>query len=158
VKFKTRCSQTWKARVSEQWLRAQGVRAVEQWIGISAEEIKRIRPTRRAWLRLRYPLVELEMTRADCLHLIGAVGWPMPERSSCYICPMRSLGDWRRLAARNPTDFAKAVEVERELQRVDPDVFLHPTARPLNVAVNGCRQPRAEVAPAGCEPGLFSCS
>jgi hypothetical protein len=157
-KLHTHCSAGWKARVAERWLRGQGVTAIEQWIGIAADEMRRAKPSRRAWIRLRYPLVERDLSRADCIHLIGAAGWPLPERTSCWLCPHRSIGDWRRLAARNGEDFELAVEAERQIQRTHPDVFLHQSGRPLNAAVNGCRQPRG-VAPAkGCEEGLFSCS
>jgi hypothetical protein len=157
-KMHTHCSAGWKARVAERWLRRQGVKSVEQWIGISADETRRVRSDRRSWVRLRYPLVERGLTREDCLYLIGSVGWPRPERSSCWLCPHRSTGDWRRLAARNPDDFQRAVEVERTIQLNHPDVFLHRSAVPLNVAINGCRQAGEANAPSGCKEGLFSCS
>ena len=158
-KLHTHCSAGWKARVAERWLREQGVKRIEQWIGIAADESRRVRSSRRAWVRLRYPLVELGLTRADCSHLIGATGWPLPERTSCYLCPHRSIGDWRRLAARNAEDFQKAMDVERAIQKTNPDVFLHPHARPLNAAVNGCRQ-RADAGTRSkaCQPGLYSCA
>lgn len=157
-KLHTHCSSGWKARVAERWLRDQGVIAIEQWLGIAADEERRARPSRVAWIKMRYPLVERGMTRADCAHLIGSERWPLPERTSCYLCPQRSVGDWRRLAARNPGDFAKAVEAERQIQETHPDVYLHQSGQPLNVAVNGCRQAGTPDARKGCEEGLFSCN
>lgn len=157
-KFHTHCSNGWKARVAERWLRQQGAVAIEQWVGISAEERKRIRTSEKAWVRLRYPLVERGMTRNDCIYLIGQAGWPLPERTSCYLCPHRSLGDWRRLAARNFEDFQRAVDAEKVIQITNPDVFLHSSGKPLDVAVNGCASAGEKDSPSGCEVGLFSCS
>lgn len=157
AKLHTHCSNGWKARVAQRWLRAQGVTAVEQWVGIAMEEQRRVRASERAWIRLRYPLIERGMTRADCMYLIGHAGWPMPERSSCYLCPHRSDGDWRRLAARHFSDSKRAVDAEREIQRTNPDVYLHRSGKPLDVAINGCHQAGRE-APTGCDVGLFSCA
>lgn len=157
-KLHTHCSSGWKERVAQRWLRDQGVKAVEQWVGIAAEETRRVRESSHAWVRLRYPLIERGMTRADCVYLIGQAGWPLPERTSCWLCPHRSQGDWRRLAARNPSDFARAVEAERLIQATNPDVYLHRSGKPLAVAVNGCMQAGERDAPQGCAAGAFSCS
>jgi hypothetical protein len=157
-KLHTHCSNGWKAQVAERWLRAQGVQAVEQWVGISAEETSRVRESDKAWIRLRYPLIERGLTRSDCVYLIGSAGWPLPERTSCYLCPHRSAGDWRRLAMRNREDFARAVDAERQIRRTNPDIYLHRSGKPLDVAVNGCAQAGERDAPTGCEAGLFSCA
>jgi hypothetical protein len=146
-KLHVHCSNEWKALVARRWLRAQGVTACEQWIGISADETRRVRESDRAWIRIRYPLIGRGLTRSDCMYLIGQAGWPQPERTSCYLCPHRSQGDWRRLAARNPADFSRAVEAEREMQKTHPDVFLHRSDVALNAAVNGCRQAGEPNAP-----------
>jgi len=157
-KLHTHCSNGWKARVAEKWLREQGVHAVEQWVGISAEETARVRESDKAWIRLRYPLVERGLTRNDCTYLIGQAGWPLPERTSCYLCPHHSQGDWRRLAMRNREDFMRAVEAEREIRKTNPDIYLHRSGKPLDQAINGCTQAGERDAPTGCEAGLFSCS
>lgn len=157
-KFHTHCSKGWKASVAENWLRQQGAVAVEQWVGISAEERKRIRASEKAWVRLRYPLVELGMTRPDCIYLIGQAGWPLPERTSCYLCPHRSIGDWRRLADRNPEDFQRAVDAEKVIQITQPDVFLHSYGKPLDIAVLADARTKEADGRSTCEPGLFSCS
>ena len=40
---------------------------VEQWIGISFDEIVRMKPSFEPWQVNRWPLIERAMTRADCL-------------------------------------------------------------------------------------------
>lgn len=41
---------------------------VEQWIGISLDEAARIKPSRQAYITNRWPLIEKQMTREDCLN------------------------------------------------------------------------------------------
>jgi hypothetical protein len=139
-KLHTHCSQQWKMKTAKRWLRSQGVHECEQWIGIAADEARRAKPDDAAWVRTRWPLIEMGLTRADCLYLIGHSGWPQPERTSCYMCPNRSDGDWRRLAMRSPDDFRRAVELEARVQEQFPDTYLHRSGKPLALAINGCQQ------------------
>ncbi len=39
---------------------------VELWIGISRDEVIRIKHSRQSWIEDYWPLLELGMTRADC--------------------------------------------------------------------------------------------
>ncbi len=156
AKLGTHCTGKWKAKVARRWLRSQGAATIEQWIGIAADEERRVRPSRYAWIRLRYPLVDRGLGRGACVALIQREGWAVPERTSCVVCPQHSSGEWRRLAARYPQDFARAVAYEREIQRQCPDIYLHRSGRPLDAAVNGCLQAGEEGGPSACEPSLFA--
>ncbi len=40
---------------------------VELWIGISRDEIIRMKPSRQRWVDHRWPLIDLGMTRQDCI-------------------------------------------------------------------------------------------
>lgn len=131
VKFRTRCSGPWKMTVAKRWLRAQGVERCENWIGIAAEESHRAKPSTVKWMGHRWPLIELGMTREDCLYLVGQSGWPMPGRTSCVMCPQQSDSEWRRMAKREPKEFARACTIEQELQQKAPDAYLHRSCVPL---------------------------
>jgi hypothetical protein len=88
----------------------------KQWIGISLDEAHRMKPPLRAWIENRYPLIDLRMTRADCLAWIESRGFPKPPRSACKQCPYHSDAEWLRLKTEEPEDFAAAVEWERKYQ------------------------------------------
>lgn len=125
-KLPTFCSNEWKKRVVERYLRGRGVEAADLWLGISVDELERARVGGRPkWLVRRYPLIEQRMTRADCLALIAEVGLPVPERSACWMCPHRTTREWRRLRDRYPQDFQMAVVFEETLAERDPDLYLH---------------------------------
>lgn len=90
---------------------------ITQWIGISYDEIQRMKPSRDKWTQHRWPLIEREMRRHDCLDWLKRNGFPEPPRSACSYCPFHSNKEWRRLKDHEPEAFAEAVRIEKELQR-----------------------------------------
>lgn len=128
-----------KAREIGNIKRGQKTVGVVQWIGISLEEIYRMKPSRDRWAESRWPLVELRLNRADCLRWMKHHGYPQPPRSACIYCPFHSNSEWRRLKLEEPQEFLKAVVFEKQLQmaksksqnfRTTP--FLHRSLKPLN--------------------------
>lgn len=111
---------------------------VTQWIGISYDEIQRMKSSRDKWTQHRWPLVELEMRRHDCIAWLKKHGFPEPPRSACSYCPFHSNKEWRRLKEHEPEAFAEAVRVEKELQRTKAETdnmrsipWLHRSCIPL---------------------------
>lgn len=154
VKLHTRCSGPWKLTVAKKWLRQQGVERCENWIGIAEDESRRAKPSKVAWFGHRYPLIELGMTREDCLFVVGQAGWPMPPRTSCVMCPQQSDHEWRRMAKMEPEEFARACAIERTLWETNPDVFLHRSCVPLGQWAGGEEWNNGEVDanPRECNP------
>ena len=87
-----------------------------QWIGISTDEAHRMKDSPVKWLDNRYPLIEMGMSRSDCLRWMKNRGYPEPPRSACYFCPYHSDREWIRLKTEEPEEFQKAVEWERRCQ------------------------------------------
>lgn len=117
------------------------VDAVDQWFGISADELRRVRISRDHWKRHVYPLVGLPdamldrpFTRLMC-HDWLRVHYPNREvpRSACIGCPYHTNDEWRRIKA-NHRQWADAVEVDRAIRHadgMDGEVFLHRDCVPL---------------------------
>lgn len=121
--------------------RGQKKIGVISWIGISLDEVSRMKPSRVAWSQSRWPLIEKEMTRHDCLRWMEKNGYPIPPRSACTYCPFHSDHEWRRLKQHEPIEFAGAVQFEKLLQdlhrnhvgkgRINSVPFLHNSMVPL---------------------------
>jgi hypothetical protein len=118
--------------------RVKEVRVIS-WIGISLDEVYRMKMSRNAWAQNRWPLIEKEMNRHDCLAWMKSHGFPVPPRSACVYCPFHSDHEWRRLRDEEPAEFKRAVEFEKELQavkRVSDKMngipFLHASLKPLD--------------------------
>lgn len=108
---------------------------VEQWIGISRDEAHRMKPSRQAWMRNRWPLVDMSMTRGDCLRWLSENGYPWPPKSSCTFCPFHDDAQWKATKA-DPAAWAQAVAVDekiRNLNRVSSTapLYLHRSMVPL---------------------------
>lgn len=119
--------------------RGQKTGGVVQWIGISLDEIQRMKPSREPWSQHRWPLIEKRMTRQKCLEWMAAHDYPKPPRSACVYCPFHSDAEWRRLKTEEPEEFARAVRFERDLQAAKAQTdnmngvpFLHSSLKPLD--------------------------
>lgn len=165
--LRRQCTREYKIVPAERELRrrgfgGRGARAVrvEQWIGISLDEIERMKPSRTPWIETRWPLVEQRLTRADCLHWFRR-RYPGRElvSSSCIGCPYHSDRHWRRLRRRR-AEWADAVEVDRRIRvlpRLRGEAFLHRSRRPLaEVDLDGPRD-RGQLGLIGAEDFSLEC-
>lgn len=135
-KMPTFCSNEWKQRPVRRWLREQGVEQCDLWLGISTDEMERMKISDKKWVHNVYPLIEIVPTsRSKCVSTVENYGWPTPPKSRCWMCPNMSPRDWRQLRDRFPDDFQKAVELEADLQKVDPMIYLHSLGILLEEAV-----------------------
>lgn len=127
------CSNEWKQRPGMRWLRSLGIKSCRVWLGMSAEEARRIRVSGLYWMKYWYPLIfELRMLRNQCVALIRSTGWigPIPH-SACKMCPNMRDDEWIDLKVNFPGDFAEACQLEADLRAIDPLFYLHPSCVPL---------------------------
>jgi len=139
------CTAEFKIRRAAKWQRQHGatkdVPAITG-LGISLDEFQRMRTDSGiATLVLRYPLIELRLTRQDCMNIIIQAGLPIPPKSSCWFCPFHRISAWQKLKRQTPELFEKAVDLEKTLSdRSDltlgrGKVFLTRKLRPLDQVI-----------------------
>jgi hypothetical protein len=137
------CTQDYKVRAIVDWCRAHGA-TLEQpattALGISTDEFQRAKNTKVPYQNIVYPLLEMRLSRANCLYLIEQAGLPRPPKSSCFFCPYHSKAAWANLQRDSPDLFAKAAEMERvaterRASRGYGPVFFHDRRVPLPMAV-----------------------
>jgi hypothetical protein len=127
-------------RVLRRHLKATRANPVELWLGISTDEITRAKPSRVLYATHRWPLVELNLSRADCEAILNAQGITA-SKSACTFCPY-GWGDTERanrLRTGDPAGWALAVEMDalfrnRRLHKGCTS-FVHPARVPLEEAV-----------------------
>lgn len=125
---------------------------VTTWIGMSMDELQRVKMANKPWTQNRWPLLEKRMTRRDCLQWMKENGYPEPPRSSCSYCPYHSNAEWQRLKTQEPEAFAQAVWYEKQLQRameqverIDGVPYLHPLREPLDTIDFAKPSPQTEL-------------
>jgi hypothetical protein len=118
--------------------RGQKTPGLVQWIGISMDELQRVKPSREPWAATRWPLIEQRMDRAACLRWMTSRGYPTPPRSACTFCPFHSNAEWRHLQKNEPEAFAEAVEFDkacrnaRQYSQLTSEAYLHRSCKPLD--------------------------
>jgi hypothetical protein len=134
-----KCTRDYKVRVIRRVLRERGLNEanpVEQWIGISNDEAaERQKASDVEWVRNRWPLVELGMSRHDCELWLVRNGYPLPPKSSCVGCPYHTDAYWREMKQDRPGAFADAVDFDlriRHMPGMDGETFLHRSLTPLS--------------------------
>jgi hypothetical protein len=130
-KLPTLCSNEWKVRVFQRWLRENGVKGADIWIGYSIDEKKRIRAQQGPWQH-RWPLIEKRLRRQDSINYVERMGWPTPPRSACWMCPNMNDLERKEQKENEPEDFKKAVLFEKAIQKEDDCVWLTQRAIPLD--------------------------
>ncbi len=118
---------------------------VEMWLGISADEMQRLKGSNEPWIEHRFPLVEdIPMGREDCLTWFRE-NYPgrILGRSACIGCPFRNASSWVSVRKSDPVGFAEAVQIDQLFR--DPnhhikrmfrgEVYLHSRRLPLAEAV-----------------------
>ena len=136
ARLPTYCSSEWKRDPISRWLRSRGYgpkAPVRIWLGISTDELGRVKPSRVKWMEHHYPLLlDVPTSRADSLLLVEKAGLPRPPRSACWMCPHHSDQEWRIIRDERPDEWAKAQAFEQQIQEREGRFYLHRSMVPLD--------------------------
>lgn len=109
--------------------------SAEVWIGISTDEIQRMKDSRDKWQTHRWPLIENRMSRQDCIKWLGDNGWEAPK-SSCIGRPYHSDAMWRDMKDNDPVAWEDAVLVDKAIRssgsKFKHEQFMHRSLKPLD--------------------------
>lgn len=139
------CTQNWKINPFVKAVRDELNRrdhkllpnSVEAWIGISKDEFLRAKPSRIKYVTNRFPLLELDMTREDCIRWLKDHDLPVPPRSACVFCPFTNKAAWQDLKRQKGADWEKAVAVDEQIRHIRPPHALYLSSKcvPLDQAI-----------------------
>ncbi len=108
---------------------------VTQWLGISLDEMQRMKDAPEKWISHRFPLFDMRMTRYHCFKWMEDHGYPVPPRSACTYCPYHSDAEWIRLKG-NKEEWAAVVEFDKVIRDgiggTKEQLFLHRDRKPID--------------------------
>ena len=109
---------------------------VEQWIGISTDEVGRMKPARDKYILNRHPLIEAKMSRQDCIDYLKKNDILLPEKSACIVCPYHNDSYWHFMKTERPEEFAEAVDFDKQVRTItrkeDEQIYVHRSCKPLD--------------------------
>ena len=110
------------------------MKPVDIWLGISLDEIERMKISQQSNLTYVYPLIDGRMTRGDCLRIFKRYNFPIPPKSSCVFCPYHSDKHWKDMKDNSRKDWEIAVQVDDEIRwntKLREPIYLHRSCVPL---------------------------
>lgn len=89
-------------------------------IGISTDEIQRMKEPREKWKRHTWPLIDMGWSRNRCLEYFEHNKIQKPPKSSCYFCPFKRIKDWRDMRDNHPMEWKRAIAFDKWLRNQSP--------------------------------------
>lgn len=105
-------------------------------IGISTDEVVRMKPSRVPWIKHEWPLIDKGLSRSNCLQYLQSKGYELPAKSSCLGCPYHSDKQWLDLKNKSPEEWRETVEVDKVIRDrafgMQQKQYMHRSCKPLD--------------------------
>lgn len=89
---------------------------VKLWIGISIDEIERIKESDVKYIEHYYPLIEYGIRIDNIINWFETNNLPVPGKSACIICPFHSDNYWKRFKKEFPEEFELACKFDDSIR------------------------------------------
>ena len=110
------CTVSFKIKPIARWIKQNAPNCI-LGKGISTDEPHRATPSRESdGYTSAYPLIELGLSRSDCLDIARDAGIPQPPKSACWFCPFKTTDQWTTMRREQPDLFEKAADLEQTFQ------------------------------------------
>lgn len=136
-----KCTREYKVAPKEKEIRrlmkAGGFDTVVDWRGLTMEELSRVKPDKRNYFYVRWPLLELRLRRGDCeRHAFDVTGIHFTW-SACKVCPARcaDVRSMREIKENEPEAWKEIVEFDlwfRRLPGMRSETFLNRQLVPMS--------------------------
>tara|TARA_Y100001963_G_scaffold24202_1_gene32485 strand:- start:384 stop:1205 length:822 start_codon:yes stop_codon:yes gene_type:complete len=113
----------------------QRMKPTELWLGISTDEVQRMKESWRFNTKYFYPLIYHNMSRAECINFYKDNNFPVPAKSSCVFCPFHSDKFWRSLKIENGSAWEMSVEIDKTIRnhpKMEQRQYLSRHCKPLD--------------------------
>ena len=113
----------------------QRMKSTEMWLGISTDEIQRMKESLFFNVDYFYPLIYHNMSRSDCMNFFIDNNFPVPVKSSCVFCPFHSDKFWLDIKKENGDAWKISLEVDKAIRnhpKMDEKQYLNRQCKPLD--------------------------
>lgn len=102
------CTDKFKLRPIQKWVKDNSLEDAIKLIGFCSGEENRVKQDDNT----EYPLIDLGLDREGCKRVIREVGWTVPDKSGCYLCPFQKKLEWIALMKNDPELYQKVITLE----------------------------------------------
>ena len=153
-----RCTSNYKRKPLKRLLRETfgNSEKFELWLGISLDEMIRMKPSDVKYITFRYPLIEKRWDRAMCEEWLMDNNIPVPVKSACVGCPYHDRALWAELNEEERKDVIEVDEIIRhkhshktiiktpEKRKQKVELYLYREGIPLTQAFKEFDEEKAE--------------
>jgi len=133
--IRRQCTSEYKiAPIKRYYQKIRKGKKIRQWIGISLDEIQRVRDSFAKYIENYYPLIENRVTISEIINWFAIQDIKLPGKSSCIVCPYHSNNYWKRFKKEFPDEFEKAYKFDEQIRnhpKLESQCYLHRSLRPL---------------------------
>ncbi len=109
------------------------------YLGISLDEIQRMKESLLPNITYEYPLIDQRITRSDCVRFLEEHGFNNVKKSSCVFCPYHSNKNWKEIKQNYPEEWERVKKVDNAIRDsskrgVKDKLFLHRSLVPIDEA------------------------
>jgi len=117
----------------------QRMKPTTLYLGISLDEIQRMKESRLPNITYEYPLIDNRITRSECIKFLEERSFHDVKKSSCVFCPYHNNTQWRYIKQNYPEEWIKIIQVDAAIRDSskrgkDDQLYLHRTLEPINEA------------------------
>ena len=116
---------------------------VELLMGISIDEVQRMKTNKLKYITNIYPLIDNKLTRNDCIKWMNNNNYPTPPRSACTFCPFHSNKEWIEVK-KDKDEWNEVIKIDNlsrsnirfnksaGSEKLKDKLFLHRDLKPIN--------------------------
>jgi hypothetical protein len=117
----------------------QRMKPTEMWLGISLDEIQRMKESQLYNIIYKYPLIDKRLTRSSCISFLEQNNFLNVKKSACTFCPYHNNKAWKEIKQNYPEEWTKAVLLDNTIRNslqygLKDKLFLHSSRKPLDKA------------------------
>tara|TARA_R100001594_G_scaffold133191_1_gene173766 strand:- start:1524 stop:2300 length:777 start_codon:yes stop_codon:yes gene_type:complete len=115
------------------------MKPTEMWLGISLDEIQRMKSSQLYNIKYIYPLIDRRITRSDCYKFLEDNNFKNVQKSSCTFCPYHNNKQWKYIKENYPKEWKKVLKVDQAIRDsskrgLNDKLYLHQSRKPIDEA------------------------